>query len=249
MIDKERVAFVSGAGSGIGREVALSLAGSGVKVVVFDLNADHAAATVKMLEEVGGSGLAVSGDVSNHEDVEHAVDAAVKNLGRIDILVNCAGVLIDSTIKKLDEKTWDKVQSINLKGTFLLIQAAMKVMSEQKYGRIVTLASGAYLGNFGQAAYAASKAGVVSLTKTAALECAKHGITVNCVAPGLVKTPMTEGMPEEAYAALAKGIPMGRIGEPRDIANIILALVADESDYITGQIIHVDGGATTGIRM
>lgn len=249
MIQEGRVAVVTGAGSGIGREVALTLSRNGAKVVVFDLNPDNAVQTLKEIEKIGGYGMALEGDVSDRDDVFRVMGNVVERWGKIDILVNCAGILIDSFIKKLTEEMWDKVQRINLKGTLFCMQAVQETMTDNKYGRIVNLASGAYLGNLGQAAYAASKAGVVSLTKTAALEMARYGITVNCVAPGLVETPMTAGMPPEAYEKLAKGIPLGRIGKPEDISHMINALVADEAEYITGQVIHIDGGVTTGIRV
>jgi NAD(P)-dependent dehydrogenase (short-subunit alcohol dehydrogenase family) len=249
MIHEGRVALVTGSGSGIGKEVALTLAKNGAKVVVFDLNPDNARATLDEIQKLGAYGMALEGDVSDRDDVFRVIGTVVERWGKIDILVNCAGILYDCFIKKLTETMWDKVQRINLKGTLFCIQAVQEVMSNQKYGRIVTLASGAYLGNLGQAAYAASKAGVVSLTKTAALEMARYGITVNCVAPGLVETPMTAGMPPEAYQKLKKGIPLGRIGLPQDVAHIIMALVADEAGYTTGQVIHIDGGVTTGIRI
>lgn len=249
MFGRGRTALITGAGSGIGRETALVLARQGVEVAVFDLNADHATQTVTELQQLSGRAVALSGDIRRQADVDRAVKAAAEVLGHIDIAVNCAGILIDRTIPKLTEEIWDKVMAVNLKGCFLLIQSVMPLMAENGYGRIVTLSSGAYLGNFGQAAYGASKAGVVSLTKTAALECARHGVTVNCVAPGLVKTPMTNDIPPEVFEKLAKGIPLRRVAEPRDIAAAIAHLVADDAGYLTGQIVHVDGGATTGIRL
>lgn len=180
--------------------------------------------------------------------MDRVVDTVKERWGKVDILVNCAGILYDCTIKKLKEEMWDKVQRINLKGLLFCIQAVQRYMTEQKYGRIVTLSSGAYLGNFGQAAYSASKAGVVSLTKTAALEMAKYGITVNCVAPGLIETPMTSSLTQETSEKIAKSIPIGRIGKPEDVAHIILSLLDDDAGYTTGQIIHIDGGATVGTK-
>lgn len=248
MISEGRVAVVTGGGSGIGRQVCLKLAESGAKVVIADYDPDKAIGVIRELEKMGAHAMVLEGDVSDKDDVKRVMDTVVERWGKIDILVNCAGILIDATLKKLSEDTWDKVHRINLKGTLFCIQAVMESMSENKYGRIINMASGAYLGNFGQAAYASSKAGIVSLTKTAALELARNNITVNCVAPGLVETPMTESMPPEAFEKIAKGIPMGRIGKPEDIAYIILCLAADEAAYTTGQVIHVDGGSTTGIR-
>jgi len=243
---QDRVAMITGGGSGIGRAISLVLAKDGAKVAVLDLNVKNASGTAREIESLGGHSLAAECDVGSRESCFSAVDEITKRWGRLDILITCAGILIDNVIKKITEETWDKVHRINLKGTLFCIQAVQEIMKQQQYGRILTLASGAYLGGFGQAAYGASKAGVVNLTKVAALEMAKYGVTVNCIAPGLVETPMTAGMPQDAYAKIAKTIPVGRIAKPEDIAHLARALVADEASYITGQIIFVDGGATLG---
>jgi len=240
------VAIITGGGSGIGRSISLALAKDGAKVAVLDLHAANACKTAGEIEAAGGISYPLECDVGAKESCFAAVETVIERWGRLDILITCAGILIDSVIKKITEDTWDKLHRINLKGTFFCIQAVQEIMKQQQYGRIVTLASGAYLGNFGQAAYGSSKAGVVNLTKVAALEMAKYGVTVNCIAPGLVETPMTAGMPQDAYAKIAKTIPVGRIAKPDDIAYAVQALIDEKASYITGQIIFVDGGASVG---
>ncbi len=244
-----RVALVTGAGSGIGRGIALEFARQKIKVVVCDINPDNAARVCQEIQDLGGEAIVVVGDVGCAADSQKMVQAALDKWGQLDILINNAGILRDAFMRDMTEKQWDQVQSVIGKGTFLCMQAALKPMTEQKYGRIVNLSSGAHLGNKGQANYSAAKAGVVALTKVAALELAEHNITVNCIAPGLINTPMTSGLPEKILQRLAKNIPAGFIGEPEDIAYLVMALVGEEARYITGQTIHVDGGATVGIRM
>lgn len=244
MIGENRVALVSGAGSGIGQRIALELGKAGARVAAFDLNFEAAKATEAKIREAGGQGFAVSGDVSKRDDCFAAVSSVLSNWGRLDIQVNCAGILIDNVIKNITEETWDKIHAINLKGPLFCMQAALAPMKEQQYGRILNMASAACLGNAGQAAYSTAKAGVVTLTKVAAQEFSRYGITVNAVAPGMVETPMIANVPPEAFEKIVSGIPMGRIGTPDDIAHMSLALVADEADYVTGQIVFVDGGST-----
>jgi NAD(P)-dependent dehydrogenase (short-subunit alcohol dehydrogenase family) len=246
MTVKDRIALVTGGGSGIGRQVSLSLASSGAKVAVVDINNDNALKTVIEIREAGGDAIALQCDVSVKEECINSVESVIEKWGKIEILVNCAGILFDRSLSKLTEEAFDKVHKINLKGPMFFIQAAIEPMKKQQFGRILNLASGAYLGNHGQTAYSTSKAGVVSLTRVAALELARYGITVNCVAPGIVETPMTAGMPSEAYENLVKVIPLGRIGRPEDISHMILSLVADEASYTTGQTIFIDGGLTVG---
>ena len=191
MIEKGRVAVITGAGSGIGKEVAIALSKKGVKVVAVDIKQDAVNKTAKEICDAGNEAIGVAVDVTNKEKIDAAMEKVIEKWGRLDILVHCAGILYDCTIKKLAENDWDRVLNINAKGTYLMMQAAFMKMSENKYGRIVNMASAAYLGNFGQAAYCASKAGVVSLTRVGALEFARKGVTVNAVAPGIVETPMT----------------------------------------------------------
>lgn len=246
MIEKGRVAVVTGAGSGIGKEVALALANKGVKVVALDIKQEMVNETAMEINDARNEAISFAVDVSNKETIDAAMNKVIEKWGKLDILVHCAGILYDCTIKKLAEKDWDRVLNINAKGTYLMMQAAFFRMSENNYGRIVNLASAAYLGNFGQAAYCASKAGVVSLTRVGALEFARKGVTVNAIAPGVVETPMTQAMPPEAFEKLAKQIPVGRVAKAKDIVHIVLSLVDDDASYITGQTILVDGGLTIG---
>jgi NAD(P)-dependent dehydrogenase (short-subunit alcohol dehydrogenase family) len=222
------------------------LASSGAKVAVVDINFDSAVQTVLEIKEAGGNAIALQCDISVKEECFHIVESVIEKWDKLEILVNCAGILFDKSLKNITEEAFDKVHKINLKGPLFFIQAAIEPMKKQQYGRILNIASAAYLGNPGQVMYGTSKAGVVSLTRVAALELARYGITVNCVAPGMVETPMTAGMPSEAYENLVKVIPLGRIGRPEDISHMILSLVADEASYTTGQTIFIDGGLTVG---
>jgi len=248
-INEGRVAMITGAGSGIGREISLELAKSKVKVVVCDISGENADAVVNEIKELGGEAVAAIGDVGNAENSQQMVQTALDLWGRLDILVNNAGIIRDATIMHMSEKKWDQVHNVIGKGAFLCTQAAAKPMIEQKFGRIVNMSSGAYLGSKGQANYSSAKAGLVAFTKVAALEFAEHNITVNCIAPGLIKTPLTSGLPEEVWHKLERSIPLGYVGDPKDIAFAVLSLVAEEARYITGQVIHVDGGGTTGVRL
>lgn len=243
------VAMVTGGGSGIGRKISLEFAKNSIKVAVCDVNAQNAEAAAREIRDLGGEAVAVAGDVSVPEDCGRMVQAAMDSWNRLDILINNAGLIRDALIVDMSEKKWDLVQNVVNKGAFLCTQAAARVMIPRNYGRIVNISSGAYLGNMGQANYSSAKAGLVALTKVAALEFAKNNITVNCLAPGLIRTPLTSGLPEAVWKRLEKSIPAGFVGEPEDVAYIILALVAEEARYVTGQVIHIDGGVTTGLRM
>ena len=185
-------------------------------------------------------------DVSDHSAANSLVDEAKKTFGRIDVLVNNAGITRDSMLHKLTEEKWDEVIRVNLKGPFNMGQACAKVMMENRYGKIVNLSSIAWLGNIGQTNYSASKAGVVGLTRTWALELARYQINVNAIAPGLIDTQMTQSIPAEVKEKFIAKIPMRRIGKPEDIAAIVCFLASDEANYVTGQCIQIDGGLTTG---
>ena len=244
---KNKVAIVTGGGSGIGEATVLRFAEEGAKIVINDVNEDNANKLAKKLKSKGTEVLVCIADVCNKSDVKKMVKQVIDKFGRLDILVNNAGINRDSFVKKMTEEQWDKVININLKGTFLCAQAALAPMMEQKFGRIINTASIGALGNLGQANYSASKAGVIGLTKTLALEGARYNINVNCVSPGATNTAMTVGMPSEVVEMVKKKIPLRRFAEPEEIANAHLFLASDESNYVTGQVLFVDGGISVGI--
>lgn len=244
---KDKVALITGAGSGIGEATARRFAAEGAVVVLNDLNAAGVNRVAQELAAQGARVLVAEGNVTNKNDVSAMVDATLKKFRRLDILVNNAGINRDALVRKMTEKQWDSVLDVNLKGTFLCCQAVFGPMSEQKYGKINNTASiGAY-GNIGQANYAASKAGVIGLSWTLALEYARYNINVNVVAPGATRTPMTAGIPDEIREQMINKIPLRRMAEPEEIAGVHVFLASDEANYITGQVIFVDGGLTVGI--
>lgn len=238
-----KIALVTGAAQGIGREIALALATDGADVAVCDINLDAAQKTASEIQSMGRRALAVKANVSSFDDVAAMVDKAAQELGRIDILVNNAGITRDGLILRMKEEDWDLVLDINLKGAFNCTKAALKYMTKQRSGTIINIASivGA-MGNAGQANYVASKAGMIGLTKTIAREYANRGITANAVAPGFIDTAMTQALPENVRQELAKQIPMGKLGTPQDVANAVRFLASQRASYITGQVIHVNGG-------
>jgi 3-oxoacyl-[acyl-carrier protein] reductase len=251
---KDKVALITGGGNGIGRATAVRFAQEGAKVVVSDVDEAGLAETVAEIEAVGGEVTAVSGSVASRDDVQKMVDTAVSNYGGLHILINNAGITRDGLTARIkdgqprfmsDEK-WDAVLEVNLKGTWLCTQLAAIPMIEQGYGRIVNTASIAALGNIGQANYTASKAGIIGLTKTLALELARYGIAVNCIAPGGVKTRMIESIPEKVMDRLLAGVPFRRFAEPEEIAAVHHFLASDEASFITGQVLFVDGGTSVG---
>ena len=251
---KGRVALVSGAGSGIGRATALRFAKEGASLIVTDVDASGVEETRQAIQEGGGQARTVIGDVSQRADAQRMVDAALESYSRLDILINNAGITRDALtvrikedeVRMMSDEQWDEVLAVNLKGTWLLSQLAAVPMIRQKYGRIVNTASVGALGNIGQANYSASKAGVIGVTKTLALEWARFNIAVNCVAPGAVKTRMTAAVPEKVMEGLLERIPLRRMAEPDEIAAVHLFLSSDEAGYITGQVVWVDGGLTVG---
>lgn len=247
MTSRRRVAVVTGGAQGIGYGIARGLADEGVSVVVADLDQEHAERAASELAHASGAEVsAVAGDVGVKEDAQRFVGAAIEKFGQIDILVNNAGIGRDRTVRKMSEEEWDDVLRVNLKGPFLCSQAAMHPMVEQRFGRIINIGSRAWLGGFGQANYSAAKGGLISLTRTLALEGAKAGVTANCVVPALVGTPLFQQLDEERRAQLAATVPMGRVGTVEDIAWAVRSLAADEAGYITGQYIHVCGGRSLG---
>lgn len=236
-----KVAIVTGAGRGIGRTIAASLSKAGYKLV---LNyRSNVAELEAFVQEIGATAVLVQGDISNFDDAEKLVQAAVENYGRLDLLVNNAGITKDVLLVRMSEEDFDSVNTTNLKGTFNCSKHAAKVMFKQRSGCIINISSVVGItGNIGQSNYAASKAGVIGFTKAVARELAPRGVRVNAVAPGFIATAMTDVIPEEAKKAMLQNIPMGKFGEPEDVANVVLFLASDEAKYITGQVISVNGG-------
>jgi 3-oxoacyl-[acyl-carrier protein] reductase len=238
-----RVALVTGAAQGIGKAVALLLARNGADIIVSDINLEKAEETANEIKSIGRKALAVKGDVANWNDVERMVEVILEKFAKIDILVNNAGITRDKLILRMTEEDWDAVLDVNLKGTFHCTKAVVRHMAKQRSGKIVNIASVVgEMGNAGQANYSASKAGVIGLTKTIAREFAQRGININAIAPGYIETPMTEALPEKAKEELKKLIPMERLGKPEDVAEAVLFLVSEESSYVTGQVLNVNGG-------
>jgi len=238
-----KVALVTGGARGIGREIAMTLAGEGADIVIWDVNQADAMNTCKEIESLGRKTLAEQVDVTNFEMVETAVNKILDKYGKLDILVNNAGITKDNLLLRMSQQEWDAVLSVNLKGTFNCTKAVFRPMSKQRSGRIVNIASIiGIIGNYGQANYAASKAGIIALTKTAARELAARNVTVNAIAPGFIQTEMTAKLPEDVKAKMMSAIPMAKLGTPKDVANACLFLASNEADYITGQTIVVDGG-------
>jgi NAD(P)-dependent dehydrogenase (short-subunit alcohol dehydrogenase family) len=242
-----RVVLVTGAGSGIGEATARRFAAEGAVVVVNDVDVDRARAVAAAIQKEGGKASAVGANVTRRDEVERMVAGVVGEHGRLDVLINNAGINRDAMSYKMTEEQWDQVLTVNLKGTFLCAQAALPRMRERGWGRVVNTSSIGSLGNIGQANYAASKAGVIGLTKTLALEYAKYGVTVNCIAPGAVLTPMLAGVPDAIREKITAQIPVGRIADPAEIAAVHVFLASDEAAYITGQVLFVDGGMSVGI--
>lgn len=240
---KDKVAVITGASRGIGRSIALALAEAGAKIVAVDLDPVATDAIVAELMEKGTEAIAVIGNVTVTEDTEKMIDAAVAAFGRVDILVNNAGITRDGLLMRMKDEDWDAVMTVNLKGAFLCSRAASKVMTKQRYGRIINIASVVgQMGNAGQANYCASKAGLIGLTKSNARELAKRNVTVNAVAPGFIATAMTDALPEKVREELTMQIPLARLGSADDIANAVVFLALEKSSYITGQVIAVNGG-------
>jgi 3-oxoacyl-[acyl-carrier protein] reductase len=239
-----RVAFVTGAGSGIGRAVSLRFAEEGADVAAVDVDEATASGTADRVRALGRRAEALRADVSAAADVDAAVRLALAALGRIDILVNNAGVTRDATIRRMTDEQWDLVLNVHLRGTFLCTRAVLPRMRDAgRGGAVVNMSSiSAKVGNFGQANYAAAKAGIVALTKVTAREYARFGIRANAIQPGLIDTPMARALGDEMIKARVAETPLGRIGAPEEVANVALFLASDLSSYVTGAVIEVTGG-------
>ncbi len=244
-----RVAFITGAGRGIGAATALRVAEEGARVTLADIDTEGCRQVSAELDRLGSDSLVVACDVTDNAMVQQAMEQTASRFGRLDILVNNAGVVRDNMLYKMSEEDWETVINVHLKGAFLCSRAAQKYMVEQKYGRIVSLSSTSALGNRGQVNYSSAKAGLQGLTRTLAIELGQFGITVNAVAPGFIDTEMTrdtarrQGIdPDQRIAEASKIIPVRRVGQPRDVANVICFLASDEAGFVSGQIIYVAGG-------
>lgn len=239
-----KVALITGASRGIGREIALTFAGYGAKVVVnYNGSKEKAEEVVKEIEAMGGEAIAIQCSVADYEACGNMVNESIAKFGRVDILVNNAGITRDNLVMKISDEDFDAVLDTNLKGTFNCIKQLYRPFLKQRSGRIINMTSvTGILGNAGQANYAASKAGVIGLTKSVARELASRGITVNAIAPGFIATEMTDAMTDTAKQAVLSQIPLGRVGDTKDIAETAAFLASDKAAYITGQVISVDGG-------
>ncbi len=238
-----KVALITGGARGIGQAIAMTFAKEGADIVVADVNLEIAQKTASEIEGLGRKALALEIDVTNYGLVEEGINKILDKMGKVDILVNNAGITKDNLILRMSQAEWDAVINVNLKGTFNCIKAVSRPMVKQKSGRIINIASIiGLMGNPGQANYAASKAGIIALTKTVAKELASRNINANAVAPGFIQTEMTAKLPEDIKKKMLEAIPLAKLGTPQDVANLCLFLASDESSYITGQVITIDGG-------
>jgi len=240
---KDKVVIITGSGGGIGKETALLFAKEGAKVVVADVNEKGGTETVENIKKAGGEAFFAKLDVSSRDQIKQVVKDTITKYGKIDVLINNAGIIQDALVVKMTEEQWDKVININLKGPFNCIQAVVEQMINQGSGVIINISSiVALYGNVGQTNYAATKAGLIGMTKTLAKELGKKGIRVNAVAPGFIYTPMTATVPEKILELMKEKTPLRRLGKPEDVANTLLFLSSDEASFINGAVISVDGG-------
>ena len=240
---KDKVAIITGSGQGIGKATALLFANEGAKVIVAEYNKDTGEAVVTEINEAGGEGHFVQVDISNRESVHVLISEVKETHGSIDILVNNAGVIKDNTLENMTDEEFDRVISVNLRGTYNCTKEVAEIMREQGSGVILNAASVVALyGNFGQTNYVASKAGIIGMTKVWARELGRDGIRVNAVAPGFISTDMTKDIPENVIEMMLKKVPLQRMGEPEEVASVYAWLASDEAGYVTGTVISVDGG-------
>ncbi len=243
MILNDKVAIITGSTKGIGKAMALDFAAAGAKVVVSGRNEARADEVVAAIREKGGEATAITCDVSNMEDAQALIAKTVETYGQVDILVNNAGITKDNLLMRLKEADWDDVININLKGAFNCIKSVTRQMMKQRNGRIINVTSVVgQVGNAGQANYAASKAGMIGLTRSVAKELASRNVTCNAIAPGFIETDMTDVLDEKVKEALLADIPLGRLGSTTDVSNLAVFLSSDAAAYITGQVMNVDGG-------
>ncbi|RLB06280.1 MAG: 3-oxoacyl-ACP reductase [Deltaproteobacteria bacterium] len=240
---KGKRAVVTGAGQGIGRAIALKLAQRGADLIVDDINPQTVKRTAQEVQALGTKAFAVVADVSQRADVEEIVKVALRELGGVDILVNNAGIARSALLLRLKDEQWDEVLNVNLKGIFYCTQLVAPQMIKQRYGKIINISSiYGRIGTIGDANYAASKAGIVGFTKSVARELARYNINVNAIMPGLIDTPLLRGIPDKYLQPMIEDVPLGRVGKPEDIANVVAFLASDDASYMTGAILEVTGG-------
>jgi 3-oxoacyl-[acyl-carrier protein] reductase/2-hydroxycyclohexanecarboxyl-CoA dehydrogenase len=237
-----KTAIITGAGRGLGKGIALKLAREGAKIAAADVVRENAESTAQEILESGGQAVPVAADISRLDEVNELYERTIKTFGGLDVVVNNAGVNRDGMLHKMSDENWNLVIAVNLTGTFYMTREAVRRLREQKRGTIINISSMSWMGNLGQANYAASKAGVVGLTMTAARELARSRVTANVICPGFIDTDMTRGMTEEGWKMMVSKVPMGYAGKPEDVGNLAAFLASDEAAYITGQIIEVSGG-------
>lgn len=241
---KGKVALVTGGSRGIGEAIALELAKNGADIAInYRSNNEKAEKVLEGIKGFGVKAIAIKADISKEEDVKYLIKNVENQLGKIDILVNNAGITKDNLVMRMKEEDWQQVMDVNLKGTFLCTKSVSRPMMKARYGKIINITSVVGLiGNPGQGNYSASKAGVIGFTKSIAKELGSRGIRVNAIAPGFIDTEMTDVLSEEIKETMLNGIPLMKFGDPKDIANLVVFLASERSDYITGQVINVDGG-------